>query len=102
MKVYLKSKKGVYFGKGEWNGAELTVLKGSVIKAGEPGSFKHMKEATRCWNDNTIVDESCIVKKDVAFTSPSTAAQFVTKRSINGWVSWKSSDNRSLKELRGN
>jgi hypothetical protein len=35
---------------------------------------------------------------DVKFTSPSSAAQFVTGRSVNGYVAWRPDDKMSLKE----
>ena len=33
------------------------------------------------------------------FTSPSSAAEFVTGKSCNGWVSWKTKDGKTLHDL---
>lgn len=100
MKVYLKSRNASYSAVGRWDGSTLVVLKGSVIKAGEAGSFRSARQVAKCWNDANCIDQDNIVKKDIAFSSPSTAAQFVTKRSINGWLAWKTNDNICLKDLR--
>lgn len=42
------------------------------------------------------MNESRTILKDCRFTSPSTAAQFVTGRSSNGYEVWKVEDGKSL------
>lgn len=44
-----------------------------------------------------IIDN--ILQEDVLFTSPSSAAEFVTGKSCNGWVSWKTKDGKTLHDL---
>jgi hypothetical protein len=55
--------------------------------------------AKRYLNDNNFVDENGIVLKDCSFNSPSTAAQFVTGSSRNGYLVWKTKDGKKLKDI---
>ena len=59
-----------------------------------------IKIAPSSGTDDTISSDNCkkhedykiidnILQDDVLFTSPSSAAEFVTGKSCNGWVSWK-------------
>jgi hypothetical protein len=73
------------------------VLKGSKIAPSSdddgtisPGNSQKRKE---CKTENNILQE------DVLFNSPSSAAEFVTGKSSNGWVSWKNKDEKTLSEL---
>ncbi len=43
--------------------------------------------------------KNSILQEDVLFTSPSSAAEFVTGKSCNGWVSWKTKDGKTLHDL---
>lgn len=100
MRVYLNSRNGKYEATGEWNGSSLVVLRGSKVKMGNPGNFKCAKAVEHAWIDPEVLDSSGEVLKNISFKSPSTAAQFITKRSINGWAVWKTKSNQTLKELR--
>ena len=40
-----------------------------------------------------------ILQEDVLFNSPSSAAEFVTGKSCNGWVSWKTKEGKTLHDL---
>ena len=42
--------------------------------------------------------ENCIVTKDTSFNSCSSAANFVTGRSKNGFITWRVEDGRTLRE----
>lgn len=75
----------------------FVVLKGSKIAPDSgtdntisPGNRKKREE---CKIDNTILQE------DVLFTSPSSAAEFVTGKSCNGLISWKTKDGKTLHDL---
>lgn len=97
MKLILKSKKNLHYAEAEWDGEQIIVLSGSRInpivafpKMSE--EIKHMRE------DQAIVDKQNKLLVDVKFTSPSSAAQFVTGRSVNGYIAWRPDDKMSLKE----
>ena len=71
----------------------FVVLKGSKIAPSSgaddtisPGNRKKREECK-------VIDN--ILQEDVLFTSPSSAAEFVTGKSCNGWVSWKTKDGKS-------
>jgi hypothetical protein len=49
-------------------------------------------------NDINIVLSDGTLQKDVAFSSPTAAAQFVTGRSVNGYIAWRPDNKQSLKE----
>lgn len=75
----------------------FVVLKGSKIapisedeKHISPGNRKKRKE---CKIENSILQE------DVLFSSPSSAADFVTGKSCNGWTSWRTKDGKTLHDL---
>ena len=73
----------------------FVVLKGNVISPEEdaisPGNSKKRMECK--------VDENHILQEDVLFSSPSSAAEFVTGKSSNGWVIWKDRDGKTLRDL---
>lgn len=75
----------------------FVVLKGSKIAPSSgkddiisPGNRQKREE---CKNIDNILQE------DVLFTSPSSAAEFVTGKSCNGWVSWKTKSGKTLHNL---
>ena len=97
MKVILKSKHDLHYATGIYDNGGVTVLSGSRIN--QTDSFPQMAESLkdmRC--DPQIVDDKGVLIKDVSFNSPSTAAQFVTGRSVNGYIAWRPDDKMSLKE----
>ena len=97
MKLILKSKKNLHYAEAEWDGEQIIVLSGSRINPivafpQMSEEIKHMRE------DRKIVNEQYELLVDVKFTSPSSAAQFVTGRSVNGYIAWRPDDKMSLKE----
>ncbi len=97
MKLILKSKKNLHYAEAEWDGEQIIVLSGSKINPmlafpQMSEEIKHMRE------DRKIVNEQNELLVDVRFTSPSSAAQFVTGRSVNGYIAWRPDDKMSLKE----
>lgn len=75
----------------------FVVLKGSKIAPSSdddntisPGNSKKRKE---CKIENDILQE------DVLFTSPSSAAEFVTGKSGNGWIWWKNKEGMTLNDI---
>ena len=99
MRVILKSRHNTHFATGEYDGNRLTVFPGSRINpilsyTAMPESVKEVR------NNRDLVSAEGVVLKDVVFNSPSAAAEFVTGRSVNGYVSWRIDDKISLKVYR--
>lgn len=100
MKLYLKSNRSGVNAVGEYdkNQKKFIVKKGSVVSM-QIGSSEKFRGASSIaeMREKYVVD--CVVKSDVEFKSPSTAANFVTGNSTNGLVAWKDADGKKLKEL---
>lgn len=94
--VVLKSKKGLHYAEGLLDGKTIIILKGAKINLID--SFFQMSPALlRIRHDKTIVSNEGILLQNVTFNTPSTAAQFVTGRSVNGYIAWRPNDEMSLK-----
>ena len=99
MKVILKSRNDTHYASGIYDGTTLTVLKGSKINPFL--KFDAMPQAIiSLRNDVEYVDKTGVTKKDIEFNSPTSAAQFITGRSVNGYIAWRIDDKISLKEYR--
>ena len=99
MRVILKSKRNTHFAMAEYDGSKLTVLPGSKINL--VLSYDAMPESIKkTRNNKELVSADGVVLREVEFNSPSAAAQFVTGRSVNGYVSWRIDDKISLKDYR--
>jgi len=48
-------------------------------------------------NDENTVDKDGVLKKDISFESLSTAACFVTGRTANGMITWKTADGKYVR-----
>ena len=97
MKLILKSKKNLHYAEAEWDGEQIIVLSGSRINP--IVAFPRMSEGIKhLREDRKNVNEQNELLVDVKFTSPSSAAQFVTGRSVNGYIAWRPDDKMSLKE----
>ncbi len=103
MKVYLEMKKKGFIAYGEYNEKtnELTVFKDSAVS-------KTISHSLRFNNANAIENnrkgnlKGNIVIKDITFSSPSVAANFVTGTSTNGLLAWRNKEGISLKEIKNN
>lgn len=87
--MFITQRTRIAFATAEYNGNTITVLKGGKIN---PNFASHIKggRAVKIYRDNPeYVDSNGNILKDCEFTSPSTAAQFVTGRSANGYKTWK-------------
>ena len=102
IKVYLKSKLGEYDAIGEYCNGKMTVKKGSVIRKAFADHVRGGNIAKSLRSDPESVSEEGIVKKDCVFSSPSTAAQFVTGSSVNGWERWRVGKRTSLRKATDN
>ena len=79
------------------NSEGFVVLKGSKIAPSSDGDINispgNSKKRKECKIENNVLQE------DVLFNSPSSAAEFVTGKSSNGWISWKTKDGKTLRDL---
>lgn len=101
--IYLKSTKSLFEAKGLYTPKQTVVLKGSKICIAftTTKKFKGADLVHAIREDRASVDEHGLVLKDCTFSSPSTAAQFVTGRSSNGYVAWRVDKHTNLKLFLG-
>lgn len=97
VKVVLNSRLGTHQAEGVFDNNTVMVSKGSKIclidsYANLPPNIKAKR------HDNSIVGDDGIVRQDLRFDSPTAAAQFVTGRSVNGYIAWRPENKMSLKE----
>jgi hypothetical protein len=78
----------------------FSVLKGSKIKYNTTSSKKYMEKIKwlREINSNNIGQDGILVA-DILFSSPSSAADFVTGNKCNGLEYWKTENGKTLKQL---
>ena len=78
----------------------FAVLKGSTIAA---STVRSMAESLiRLRNElinKGIIDSKFVFLKDYIFTSPSLAAAVVMGRNANGRTEWKTSENKTIKDI---
>lgn len=75
----------------------FVVLKGSKI-APSSGTDNTIAPGNRKKREICKIENN-ILQEDVLFNSPSSAAQFVTGKSCNGWTSWKTKEGKTLHDL---
>lgn len=100
MKIVLKSRKDVYEATGDYNleTGEVKVYKNSIVS-------KEIAHSEKFKGSNTIEKlrkgkiEKNKLKEDMTFKSLSTAANFVTGRSTNGLIAWKTEDGKKMKDI---
>lgn len=97
MDVYMKAWNGEFEAYGWYENGKVTVYKGSRIRMASPDNFRKTLSVVVCRGDSSCVDENGSVLKDCVFKSPSTAAQFVSGRSTNGYLAWHVAKRMSLK-----
>lgn len=99
MKVILKSKHNLHYAVGDYDGKGIKVLKGSKINPVD--SYARMSIQVKSYRHNPdIISKDGELLQDVCFLSPTSAAIFVTGRSVNGFIAWRVEDEISLKEYR--
>ncbi len=97
--VYMKSNQANYNAKGIYKNGKLIVLKGSKIREKNSKEYNRIRQAIEYRENAEYVDKKMIVKKDIIFDSPSTAAQFVADTSRNGLIYWRNENNVKLRDL---
>ena len=96
--VFLSTRSKGYDAKGFLDEKSIVVLKGSRIKSGEPINYKFAPALVNAWNDKSVVGKDGILLQDITFKSVTSAAQFVTRNSVNGWKAWKTEDGDLIKK----
>ena len=92
---YFKSKGGDP--KAVYHNGIVTVLEGSLIAPTNAPKFKSKaKRNEMLANLTENIDGQCILKVNKDFTSPSTAATFVSGNNFNGWLVWKTAKGEPL------
>jgi hypothetical protein len=98
MKLHTKSRDGVlYEAMATYEAGIITVEKGSKINRKNAEGFKPKKNVATLREDDSLFNEGCILNKDLAFNSLSTAATFVTGRTANGMIVWKTEDGKYVR-----
>ena len=98
MKLYTKSRDGfLYNATATFENGIVTVCKGSKINRKNAVGFKPKKAVAAIREDASKFDEGDILNVDVSFSSLSTAATFVTGRTANGMIVWKTEDGKYVR-----
>ena len=101
IKIVLNGRFGSHQAEGVYDNDSVIVKRGSKICLIDSyAKLPPMVKAKR--HDYSIVGDDGIVKRDICFDSPTAAAQFVTGRSVNGYVAWRPENKMSLKEYMSN
>ena len=100
MRIILNAKKAGAKAYGEWDATtgHVVVKQGSVVSQTLSASPTFRGKKTIENLRGQYVSEG-IVTTDVLFKSSSTAANFITGRSTNGLIVWKTEDGKTLKEF---
>ena len=82
---------------GFYNSSGFTVLKDSVIADTSVQSFYWKEKREAMLKEYTATEnEKLVMTCDKVFSSPSTAADFCSGSSNNGWIVWKDKDGNTL------
>lgn len=96
IKVYLAMRTTDVQAEAIYEGETITVLPGGTISNDFAEHIRGGRKAKAYRENPEYVDANRKILKECPFTSPSTAAQFVTGRSTNGYKAWKIDKKKSL------
>ncbi len=83
--------------KGIYNADGFTVLKDSIIAPDHVPSFNWGDKRNNLIAQYTkVIDGALVLMSNLSFKSPSTAADFCTGRTSNGWREWKDAEGNTL------
>lgn len=99
VKVYLKTRANNAYAEAIYDGTSFTVLPGGKISEDFAEHIQGGRKAKSLRQDPEYVNENGEIIKPCVFTSPSTASQFVTGRSTNGYKTWKVERKKTLGEF---
>lgn len=97
LKLHSISRDNLYEATATYDEGNVTVLKGSRINTRTNPKFKPSNEVATKRADRSLVDETGTLLVDVEFKSLSTVATFVTGRTSNGMITWKTEDGRYVR-----
>ncbi len=98
MKSFSTTRRGRFFATGVYSGESVIVKKGGVINPNFAESIRGGKLSKQYRADRKYVFDNFEILSDCVFKSPSTASQFVTGRSVDGYNAWKLENGQTLGE----
>ena len=102
MKLYTRARDGIlYEAYAEYDNGVVTVKEGSKINRTNAPGFKPREKIAALRENDAIFKNEFYLRKDISFTSLSTAATFVTGRSANGNIVWKTENGKYVKYSLG-
>ena len=94
--ITLTNKNNTYSAIAVYDGKMVTVKAGAKLFPSFSSCIRGGKTALKFRDSAEYVDENYVLLKDCSFKSPSTAAQFVTGRSVSGYNAWKVDGKKTL------
>ena len=86
--------------KGFYHSTGFTVLKGSIVAKDTVVSLQWKDKRDRLVNEYcSMQDDKLVMNSDKTFSSPSSAADFCTGSSVNGWNVWKDNEGKTLADV---
>lgn len=100
IRVFLKNTKNDFEAIGEYNidTNELKVLKNSRVSLNISQAWTFDPKSVIKARQGKL--EKDILKEDILFKSPSSAANFITGKNTDGLTAWKNESGESIKSLR--
>ena len=98
LEITISSKSGKFEARGIYDGKTVIVQKGGHVNPSFAQSIRGGKMSKKYREDKKYVSEHYEIIEDCMFKSPSTAAQFVTGRSVDGYNAWKVGSSQCLGE----
>lgn len=89
IKVTISPRSASCFAEAEYSETSFIVKKGGKVTLDFAEHIRGGKTAKKYRSNPECVGTDGTILKDCVFNSPSTAAQFVTGRSTNGYEAWK-------------
>ena len=89
--------KSLYEANAIYRDGTVTVKKGSRINMHLSAGYKPTASIQKMREDNTLVAGDGVLLQDILFYSLSTAASFVTGRTANGMIVWKTENGRYVR-----
>ena len=96
IKVHFSRKDGTAFADAIYDGTHTIVKAGGKISESFSSAIRGGDEAKSKRANPEFVDSERNIIADCVFTSPSTAAQFVSGRSVSGYEAWKVEKKKDL------
>lgn len=101
MKVYMRGRNNRYYANGEFDPktGHLTVFKNSTINKDSLYSSEKFRLKKVAKLRGRYVKDN-ILTKDIEFSNPSFAANFVVGQSVNGWLRWNDEKKEKIDKYR--